>query len=125
MILAYEAGLTVDDFKKIAKTEKTIKDRARTRFSQHKKCDLDIVEEGLAICYRDGSPCYTAAVEEKYKLEKIEVQKSLSRLIGHSGAETDLSEIESAISGKMPIMITGSSSPLSKSTIDLLSLSGE
>ncbi|MBR4004033.1 MAG: hypothetical protein IKI95_08350 [Clostridia bacterium] len=109
MILAYEAGLTVDDFKKIAKTEKTIKDRARTRFSQHKKCDLDIVEEGLAICYRDGSPCYTAAVEEKYKLEKIEVQKSLSRLIGHSGAETDLSEIESAISGKMPIMITGSS----------------
>ena len=109
MILSYQSGLTPEDFKFISKTEDEVIRRAKQRFKSHRDATADKIEEDLKTCYRDGEPHYNDEVAKKYREELARLQKKLGELIVHSEAETDFDSINKAVEGKIPLMITGSS----------------
>ncbi len=109
MILAHQAGLTVEDIMSISRTEDMIIKRAQQRFRQHRKCDLEKVEKELETCYSFGSPQYTEEINRHNQEAYLQLQKELAEKIARSGANTNLQQIEEATRGKIPIMITGSS----------------
>lgn len=109
MILAHRAGLTEEDFKQIANTEEEVIKRARRRFAQHKKCDLDNVMVQLKNCYTNGEPKFSQKVEKEYAEAYKKVQNELVERIKHCGAITDLNQINKDLECKTPILVTGSS----------------
>ena len=109
MILAHQAGLTYEDFKKIAKTEDKIIQNAQIRFRKHKKSDLNAIREQLKTCYSGGLPKYNEEVEKHYQEETARLQKELAEKIKRCGAVTDIEQVKKDTKGKIPILITGSS----------------
>lgn len=109
MILAHQAGLSIEDLKAISKTEDMVIAKAKKRFKKFRKCDVDNLSEQLKNCYKLGQPQYNEEISKKYNEEYKILQKELSEKIKQSGAITDLNQIEKDIEGKVPIMITGSS----------------
>ncbi|MDR1917362.1 MAG: hypothetical protein LBQ05_00015 [Christensenellaceae bacterium] len=106
MILAHEAGLTAEDFKKINKTERNVIRTANRRFKRlAPQYNLDKIKNGQA----EILPQYTDEVVQRNRQELQKMQENLQELIKGSGANTSLEEIEQATMGKTPIMITGSS----------------
>lgn len=109
MILAHEAGLTVEDLKRISKTEDLIIQRAQQRFAQQKHASSAQIAEQLKTCYSGGAPKYNAEVEARYREEYSKLQASLADKIKQSGAITDIEQTKKDVAGKTPILLTGSS----------------
>lgn len=107
IILAHQAGLSIDDIKTIAKTEEKIIKKSNQRFNQHKNNKVEDIQNKLTNCYSLGAPQYN---DEVYKLknnEYKELQSDLAQRIVHCGAITDLEQIKKDIGDRIPIMITG------------------
>lgn len=109
MILASQAGLTHEDFARIAKVEEEIISRANKRFKSHRKYSLPKVVKDLETCYSGGKPKYNEEVALRYRQEQEILQSELTSLIAHSGAKTNARTIERDLKGKVPVLITGSS----------------
>ena len=109
MILAHQAGLTLEDLKSISKTESMIIKRAKQRFRQRRKCNLDKVQEELKKCYKNGAPQYNEEIEKRHADEYKILQAELAEKIKACNAVTDLEQISKDTQDKIPIMITGSS----------------
>ena len=109
MILAHQAGLSIEDLKSISRTEDRIIQRAQQRFVQQKHATSEQISEQLKTCYSGGAPKYNKQVEERYREEYSQLQASLGEKIANTGAITDLDQIKKDVAGKTPILITGSS----------------
>lgn len=110
MIIAHEAGVTLEGFAAMARTEDEIISRSNARFEKLKAqnpstYDL-IVKEFEEIKPR---LMWTKEVEEFYQKELTECQERLKEAIKDCGAITDLEQIKKDTAGKKPIMLTGSS----------------
>ncbi len=112
MLLAHQAGVTLEDFKTISNTEDKIISNARKRFAE-RSADLLGKSENIRLaqqtCYSDGKKKFTPEIEKMYREEAEKIQLNLGKMIAKSGAETDKVKIAEAIRGKKPIMITGAS----------------
>ncbi|MDD3999863.1 MAG: hypothetical protein PHX62_03095, partial [Bacilli bacterium] len=110
IILANQAGLSVEDIKMISKTEDKIIKRAELRFNHHKKCKTEDMKERLDVCYsKNGIPQFNEQISQAKNEEYKQLQLELSEKIIQSGAITDLEQITKDIGDRIPIMITGSS----------------
>lgn len=109
MILAHQAGLSIEDLQEIAKTEDLVIKKANQRFNKFKKNKVATIEEDLAKCFSLGGPQYTKEVEMRNNEYLQKLQKELPEKIRNCGAETDLQKVLKATENKIPIMITGSS----------------
>jgi len=108
-LLAKQAGLELEDFKKIEQTEKAIIKKASQRFKAYKSTKISNLEKEVESCYTNGTPQYNEEVSQKYRQSFVEMQERLKSLIVDSNAETNLEEINKVTEGKTPILITGSS----------------
>ncbi len=108
MLLAKQAGLTLEDFKKISNTEEHIKNLENKRFlslqgkAEGQSFYIGSKQKGLKYHY-------TPEVEVFYKNEEIKRQERLQEEIARCGAETRAEKIKEALKFKKPILITGSS----------------
>lgn len=108
MILAKQAGLTLEDFGKIYNTEIEVMQKQEKRFKD-KSARLESYSNRIHAEQQKLIPHYTRAVEEKYRLELINCQNRLQNMIKNCGAETNKEEILRITQSKKPILITGSS----------------
>lgn len=112
MLLAHQAGITMEDFKSISRTEERVIATARARFAE-RLADPAGKSENISVaqqtCFSGGHRKFTPEVEKMHMEEAQRVQTSLGEMIANSGAETDVAKISDAIRGKRPIMITGAS----------------
>ena len=111
VILATAAGLTEMDFNKIKETEEEVIESIKRRDETHPK--IENVEElyaGITYSTDDGKKRFTDEVDKRIKAErKAKAEHLLDAIENKARAITDEEEINKAIEGKKPIMLTGAS----------------
>ncbi|MBQ6992211.1 MAG: hypothetical protein IJN50_04820 [Clostridia bacterium] len=111
VILALAAGLKKEDLEKISQSEKDVMEGEKRREETHEPIkDVRALYDGITYSTENGEKRYTKEVEERIRFAKEKAYEDLTDAISNkAGAVTDKEEIEKAIKGKTPIMLTGAS----------------
>ena len=109
-VLAFAAGLSSEDLKRIINTEDYIIQKANEREKNHPNIrDVSALYHSIEYSTNNSKPRYTEEILERNRKQNEEFSKMLDNQLSQVGAITDNELIYNAIQRKTPIMITGAS----------------